>query len=256
MKKIAWVITICIFIAALVSCAPLSAQSSQATDLPSGTALHILVKNGDTSKSFKFAEFEYITDDIIKVTDIQSDVYYIDAANLVYIEVTPDKLLKREANLASDFEYEIKESENKQKYIVITGYKGTSVDVVIPESIEGIPVREIGNDAFADSLVENVIVPNTVKAVGNEAFRGCINLKTVEFGDGIENLGYGMFTYADDIIAVKFTGSRPQINVVISDLFTRYTFEGYRVGRDLFIKSGVFEWSTTWEDYFEQVIVY
>jgi len=45
--------------------------------------------------------------------------------------------------------------------VVITGYSGPdSVD--IPAVIEGLPVTEIGSDAFRLSTVTNVTIPNSV----------------------------------------------------------------------------------------------
>ena len=51
---------------------------------------------------------------------------------------------------------------------VITGYKGSAEQVAIPSSIAGYPVREIGDQAFADrQRVRGVTIPGSVTTVGD-----------------------------------------------------------------------------------------
>lgn len=54
----------------------------------------------------------------------------------------------------------------------------TIIDLVIPDEIKGIKVKEIGWHAFENctSLV-NVTVPNTITRIGSYAFLGCNNLQ-------------------------------------------------------------------------------
>ncbi|MDR2344019.1 MAG: leucine-rich repeat domain-containing protein [Spirochaetaceae bacterium] len=56
--------------------------------------------------------------------------------------------------------------------LVITGYNGTAKTVVIPESIDGIPVRKIGDGAFKLKGLTEVSIPNGVEAIGDQAFFG------------------------------------------------------------------------------------
>ncbi len=66
--------------------------------------------------------------------------------------------------------------------IVITGYHGYACGglVEIPEQIEGLDVVAIGDSAFAfnDAIVE-LVLPETVKTIGMNAFRNCYNLEIV-----------------------------------------------------------------------------
>lgn len=85
---------------------------------------------------------------------------------------------------ASDFKYEF--TENK-KYVLITEYIGKSKNVVIPSEIEGCTVTSLkGLDVdgfiqgvFQDSDIETVVIPDTVKVIGNRAFKNCTGLSTV-----------------------------------------------------------------------------
>lgn len=64
-------------------------------------------------------------------------------------------------------------------------------DVVIPEGTEC-----IGEKWFVKSEVESVIIPASVAAIGNEAFRDCKSLKRVTFaGDSkLKKIGYNCFS--------------------------------------------------------------
>ena len=88
---------------------------------------------------------------------------------------------KRKANPASDFEYHVGEET-----VSIKSYKGDSKDVVIPEKIEELPVIFIQVCAFAGTDIESVDIPDTVTAIGHNAFHSCKKLHTVKMGNGVE----------------------------------------------------------------------
>lgn len=72
-------------------------------------------------------------------------------------------------------------SYSNDSYAEITGYQGASNDVVIPDSVNGIPVTRIGKDAFADtsySRLQSITVPDSVTYIGANAFKGCTGVKT------------------------------------------------------------------------------
>jgi len=66
---------------------------------------------------------------------------------------------------------------NNGANITITKYIGNAGIVRIPEKINGLPVTEIGDGAFANSrTLREVYVPNGVNKIGNGAFSNCPNL--------------------------------------------------------------------------------
>lgn len=75
--------------------------------------------------------------------------------------------------------------------IVITKYIGEHERVQIPEEIDGLPVRVIGEEAFADNggEMESVIVPSSVKEIQDGAFKFCLGLQELIFSEGLEVLG-------------------------------------------------------------------
>lgn len=54
-------------------------------------------------------------------------------------------------------------------------------------------VAEIGAQAFFTSHIKNVIIPSSVKKIGNESFYACSNLEEVNIPEGLEQIGWRAF---------------------------------------------------------------
>ena len=71
----------------------------------------------------------------------------------------------------------------------VTGYEGKDTVVVIPGSVDGIPVNAIANNAFKDKQrITSITVPDSVTAIGTYAFYGCISLTELNLGNGIKRI--------------------------------------------------------------------
>ena len=71
----------------------------------------------------------------------------------------------------SDFTYGVAVDNEGNPYIVITGYNGSSTNVVIPSSInvngKDIPVKVITNDAFKDNdTITSVTISDSITTIG------------------------------------------------------------------------------------------
>lgn len=78
--------------------------------------------------------------------------------------------------------------------ICIQFYKGYDANVVIPAEIDGMPVVEIGPNAFDGSIfLRTVVVPDTVTKIGRDAFKDCTTLTKVKLPDGLQELGVRAF---------------------------------------------------------------
>ncbi|OAV40062.1 leucine-rich repeat protein [Clostridium saccharobutylicum] len=72
----------------------------------------------------------------------------------------------------------------------ITGYTGTSKNVIIPSQIDGISVTSIGDDAFRNwSSLTSITIPSSVTSIGNAAFYGCNSLKSITIPDSVTSIG-------------------------------------------------------------------
>ena len=97
-------------------------------------------------------------------------------------------------NAASDFDYDIFEKDG-ERVIRLIRYKGERTDVVIPDTIDGLPVRILlgvtaQNDkgytgvmqgVFEDTSIKSVYIPSSVSSSGLATFAHCTKLEQVEF---------------------------------------------------------------------------
>lgn len=74
---------------------------------------------------------------------------------------------------------------------VINGYTGSETAVAIPADINGVPVTGIGGQAFMQSSLISVDIPEGITNIGFSAFSGCGNLASVTIPEGVVNIdGY------------------------------------------------------------------
>ena len=95
--------------------------------------------------------------------------------------------------------FDIKILNNNE--VEIAGYKGDGGDVVIPEEIDGKKVVSIGDHAFCENYhqaavvaamptpvikhITSVVIPNSVKRIGDDAFYCCSELSAIEIPDSV-----------------------------------------------------------------------
>lgn len=101
--------------------------------------------------------------------------------------IQEDEIITNTQNF-SEFTY-LKENGG----ITITGYTGKQTSVVIPETIEQLPVLKIGEEAFANTKIKSISLPSSCKEIDWFAFYGCYALTTIHIGDNTNNIGYGAF---------------------------------------------------------------
>lgn len=81
---------------------------------------------------------------------------------------------------------------NEDRTVTVTGRVSGGETLNIPEKIEGLPVTEIGDNAFDlynARDVKTVILPSTIKVIGNNAFWGIDSLRSINFPEGLERIG-------------------------------------------------------------------
>lgn len=91
-----------------------------------------------------------------------------------------------QVNPASDFAYTADGGE-----VTITEYIGTSEHVLIPDTIDGLPVTALGHRAFYEKTVTTVVVPDSVTEIGDLCFSGDNYLVSLTLPDELAELPYG-----------------------------------------------------------------
>ncbi|MFC0852741.1 leucine-rich repeat protein [Halalkalibacter oceani] len=114
----------------------------------------------------------------IQVTLTVETNYGMTATAEVTVEVVPE------------FDYSLNDDGETA---TITGYNGTPPqNLVIPDEVNGLTVKEIGVSAFADNNLTEVVLGTGVESIGGLAFRGN-NLTEVIIPDNVTEIGYGAF---------------------------------------------------------------
>lgn len=86
----------------------------------------------------------------------------------------------------------------------VSGYVGTTTDITIPSSYNGLPITAIKDGAFQNSEIQSVIIPDSVTAICASAFQNCKNLKSVTLGSGVEIIGTYAFYLCGKLEEVNF----------------------------------------------------
>lgn len=121
----------------------------------------------------------------------------------------------------------------------ITGYIGTATEVVIPETIDGVTVRELGKNSFAkknitsiefneglqvigegalsgNKMLRSAIFPSTLRRIEKGAFL-LAGFETVSLNEGLEYLGQYAFSNNKELKNINLPESLTQIdNLVFS----------------------------------------
>lgn len=94
-------------------------------------------------------------------------------------------------------------SDDKTYYSVTGIGTCTDTDIVIPDTYENLPVKEIGTEAFCeidtstgkekDHVLTCITVSDSVTTIGNYAFAYCTLLTDVTLSDGVTTIGTGAF---------------------------------------------------------------
>ncbi|MBO5137955.1 MAG: leucine-rich repeat domain-containing protein [Spirochaetaceae bacterium] len=90
----------------------------------------------------------------------------------------------------SDFEFKLSDDGT---FIAITNYKGDAKNLVIPETIQGVPVASIGG-FYYNKKIKSVVIPSSVKVIRAEAFSECEALEKVTLPEGLLFIDGGAFS--------------------------------------------------------------
>ncbi len=94
-------------------------------------------------------------------------------------------------------------------YYIVEGI-GTVADtnIVIPETYNNLPVKEIGWGAFVGcSSLISVTIPDSVSTIGEGAFADCYSLTSVTIPDSVTSIGDGAFSWCYSLTSVTIGDS-------------------------------------------------
>lgn len=117
-------------------------------------------------------------------------------SNLLHVHAEESEVLRW-----GDFEYTVKNGEACIVKYYDSEYR--SEFQTIPDTLGGYPVTAIGDEAFAESNhVTTFIIPESIKVIGEMAFRHCEILKRVEIKGDLDSIGYGAFMVCKKLVTI------------------------------------------------------
>ena len=126
----------------------------------------------------------------------------------LYHFISYNSLYKRNSEIQADDKDNFIIDENG----VLTGYKGYKTFVKIPDT-----VKAIGDNAFKNNdMIRNIYIPDSVTSIGENAFYDCDQLTSVFIPDSVTSVGSSCFYSCNNLTYAKL----PQnMNVVSSHMF-------------------------------------
>ena len=87
---------------------------------------------------------------------------------------------------------------------ITMSYRGSDIDVVVPDTLDQYPVVGIGEHTFeSHDKIESVTLPDGIQMIGNMAFTRCTSLKSIVIPEGVTLLDQMCFGACDNLVEVK-----------------------------------------------------
>ena len=88
-------------------------------------------------------------------------------------------------------------------YVIVSDYVGTNAIVNIPQTLNGLPVKTIGRNAFRNNrFLKDVSLPYGITLIENSAFEGCSSLANVTIPDSVTYIGNYAFRRCNSIVKI------------------------------------------------------
>lgn len=138
-------------------------------------------------------------------------IRYEKESGLWYMEYIGEKVS------GTEFEDYFNYYVNENGEAILTEYTGPYSVVSIPKKVGfALPVAGIDRKTFAGTSVNKVVIPDTVKEIGNYAFYNCKSLEEVVLPDGITQIGAAVFYGCSSLKKINWPSS---MNYVPPEMF-------------------------------------
>lgn len=105
-------------------------------------------------------------------------------------------------NIKEEYVYSI-----KGRSVTIEDYIGQNQKIVIPEIIEDKTVTKIGSEAFEGKNLLEVIMPDSIKEVGKNAFASNMYLTNIKLSSNLKSMPEGMLAFCTKIKELEIPSS-------------------------------------------------
>lgn len=100
-----------------------------------------------------------------------------------------------------------------QDEIMITEYRGTDKNVIVPNTCNGYKVAVIGASVFSQKDIETVVIPDSVTEIQEYAFSSCYSLKTIKVSENLKLIGTNAFFNTPALEKIDFPATLEEIGV-------------------------------------------
>lgn len=115
------------------------------------------------------------------------------------------------------FEYMIENGEAS-----VTGYTGSDMELVIPDTLGDCPVTAVSENAFMGSSdIVSLVIPDSVRTIGARALSGCPWLCSITIGSGVAEIGDYAFTACPELSEIKVSEDNPTYTAVNGSLYDK-----------------------------------
>ncbi len=81
----------------------------------------------------------------------------------------------------------------------ISGYHGSSLDIIIPSHTENRQIKKIGKKAFKDYDLKTLTISEGITTIGKSAFSNCKQLESVKLPNTLETISDDAFINCDSL---------------------------------------------------------
>lgn len=96
--------------------------------------------------------------------------------------------------------------EIREGGVWITGYCGTEAVCAVPETLEGLPVRGICTGAFADAVMQTLVLPPQMRTLEPGAFTGC-TVETLYLFDSLVTVSDAAFAHCKNLQTIHINAA-------------------------------------------------
>lgn len=103
-----------------------------------------------------------------------------------------------------DFRYAVTTGDK----VLLAGYNGDSMDVILPGSVNGRAVVGVRTGSFENASIHSIVIPEGYTTIGAFAFSGCQSLETVLLPASLKTIGMMAFNDCSTLSEIDFDAAK------------------------------------------------